>query len=100
VIGIERTAGAIIMHLGSGGDDSSSIAQIRDEIRTEEIDVVTDDVSDRCSVCDRYNLCNDHPGAVSMDDNRYRDNDNTNNDVVTDAEIIVVTADVERSADS
>jgi hypothetical protein len=101
VTGIERTAGAIIMHLGSGGDDSSSIAQIRDEIRTEEIDVVTEDVTDNCSVCDRYHLCNDHPGmAIGISNNRYRDDANIATDVVSDAEIIVVTADVERSADS
>jgi hypothetical protein len=102
VTGIERTAGAIIMHLGSGGDDSSSIAQIRDEIHTEEIDVTTGDVSDNCSVCDRYHLCNDHPGVTSIDpsDNRYRDDVNTVIDVAPDAEIIVVTADVERSDES
>jgi hypothetical protein len=90
------------MHLGSGGDDSSSIAQIRDEIRTEEIDLITGDVSDNCSVCDRYHICNDHPGAVSIDhsDNRYRNDVDTVIDAVPDAEIIVVTADVERGADS
>jgi hypothetical protein len=90
------------MHLGNSGNDSSSIEQIRGEIRTEEIDVANEDESDNCSVCDRYHLCNDHPGAVSMDhtDNQYRDEVDITVDVIPDDDhIIVVTADVERSAD-
>jgi hypothetical protein len=101
VTGIERTAGAIIMHLESGGDDSSSIAQIRDENRTEEIDLVTEDVTDNCSVCDYHHLRSDHTGmATGISNNQFRDDVNIVTNVVSDAEIIVVSADVERSADS
>jgi hypothetical protein len=87
------------MHLGNRGDDTSSIEQIRSEIRTEEIDVGNTDEDDNCSACDRYHLCNDHPGAVSVvhADNRYSDDVSTTVDVISDDDhIIVVTADVER----